>query len=492
MASQPHRIRRLRWQARASDRETAFVLRAALRAEIDDLVPLLETACDLAVPADRVVHLPRLELSLRARNLESLHDDLHRQLPALIAEALQAALPQCGLSTAETDADRPGEPGSPGISLAAYRRDALIQYLETGLPPWSLPTDREHFRSTLQAAALKLIDDDAALRRLFDATAEACALRAHRLLRLLPEAQRRRLAGSLAGAKNAAATTSTAGEIDAHAATEILRWLERIAEHHPVLALRAQVLRLALHRASPVATLAPLLSVLLRELLTMARDEPAPTLPTAWRLAPVPRPAADSQVEMEQRPSQASPPRVFSPQDEPAEAEDGHALAATHAGLILLHPFLPALFEEVGMLDAETGALSEAQTARAAALLAWLATGEDNPIEAELGFIKIMLGMTHEAPLICWQDGLDETDRAEGEALLTAVIGHWSALGRTSIDGLRVSFLQRRGRLEPLEHGWRLRLEPESFDLLLGSLPWSIGIVKLPWMALPVYAEWNA
>ena len=81
-------------------------------------------------------------------------------------------------------------------------------------------------------------------------------------------------------------------------------------------------------------------------------------------------------------------------------------------------------------------------------------------------------------------------EREEGEALLAAVIGHWKALGKNSVDGLRVAFLQRRGALREEEAGWRLQLEPESFDVLLGRLPWGLATVKLPWMTRPLYTDW--
>jgi hypothetical protein len=37
-----------------------------------------------------------------------------------------------------------------------------------------------------------------------------------------------------------------------------------------------------------------------------------------------------------------------------------------------------------------------------------------------------------------------------------------------------------------------LRVEPESFDMLLGLLPWGLGLVRLPWMTQPLFTEWSA
>jgi hypothetical protein len=32
----------------------------------------------------------------------------------------------------------------------------------------------------------------------------------------------------------------------------------------------------------------------------------------------------------------------------------------------------------------------------------------------------------------------------------------------------------------------------EPFDLLLGLLPWGIGLVRTPWMRAPLTVEWPA
>ena len=53
------------------------------------------------------------------------------------------------------------------------------------------------------------------------------------------------------------------------------------------------------------------------------------------------------------------------------------------------------------------------------------------------------------------------------------------------------SFLQRPGWLGRSERGWLLRVEPASFDLLLTSLPWTLSLVKLPWMPQPLHVEWT-
>jgi hypothetical protein len=77
------------------------------------------------------------------------------------------------------------------------------------------------------------------------------------------------------------------------------------------------------------------------------------------------------------------------------------------------------------------------------------------------------------------------------EGLLSSLIAQWSILGRTSIAGLRESFLQREGALEETDESWRLRVEPRSFDMLLDRIPWGFNPLKLPWMAKVLHVEWR-
>lgn len=172
-------------------------------------------------------------------------------------------------------------------------------------------------------------------------------------------------------------------------------------------------------------------------------------------------------------------------------------LVVAAAGLVLLHPFLPRLFEACGLYPAGgRGAIAESGLPVAAALLHGLASGgdegPDGVHEFELGFVKVLLGQRPDTPLAQALPRLDATQRSEVAALLDAVLGHWQALRGTSVEGLRTGFLQRRGLLEARDGAWWLRVEPESFDLLLGLLPWSLGLVRLPWMTQPLITEWSA
>jgi hypothetical protein len=163
-----------------------------------------------------------------------------------------------------------------------------------------------------------------------------------------------------------------------------------------------------------------------------------------------------------------------------------------HAGLVLLHPFLPRFFESTAIKETGRPALAPDVLPRAAALLHLLAVGNDEVFELELDFIKVLLGLPLDSPLPVSEGLLRASDQEEVEALLSAVIGHWRVLKSTSVKGLRSSFLQRSGLLRETEQGFRLQVTPAPFDMLLGQLPWGIGTIKLPWMKRAIFTEWSA
>ena len=87
---------------------------------------------------------------------------------------------------------------------------------------------------------------------------------------------------------------------------------------------------------------------------------------------------------------------------------------------------------------------------------------------------------------------LTDDEREEADALLEAVIRHWEVLRNTSGDGLRGTFLLRRGKVSLRDDGdWLLQVEAQSFDILLDRLPWGISMIKLPWMEKMLWVEWR-
>jgi hypothetical protein len=172
-----------------------------------------------------------------------------------------------------------------------------------------------------------------------------------------------------------------------------------------------------------------------------------------------------------------------------AATAEPQAIPVAHAGLVLLHPFIAPLFANLEIAKDRT--IAPESLPRAAALLHYLAAGEREPFELEMGLVKVLLGHAPETPLPVAAGLLKPGDAEEADALLASVVGHWKALRGTSVEGLRASFLLRTGLLERADDGWRLRVEPAAFDVLLDHLPWGFALARLPWMPRPVHTEWT-
>ncbi len=160
-----------------------------------------------------------------------------------------------------------------------------------------------------------------------------------------------------------------------------------------------------------------------------------------------------------------------------------------NAGLVLLSPFFPRFFERVSLVD-ENGFKDNSLQERAIKLIQYLVTGENVIREFDIALNKVLCGMDINQTIDKEFDITDE-EKENCESLLRSVVEYWSALKNTSVEGLRNSFLLRRGKLDEIEDQWRLNVEEKAFDVLLDTLPWSISIIKFKWMNKPVYVEWR-
>ena len=243
------------------------------------------------------------------------------------------------------------------------------------------------------------------------------------------------------------------------------------------------------------------------EVKTRLRDSTSPALETFWKQLALAFPALSKQsvlwsVDSRRQPDSKTDDSSDAPQPslpdyfkEELDADSSLGIPLRSAGLVLLHPWLTPLFSALGWIPAQPaqGEPFPAQSlTKALRLLHWLATGRHDPLEFELGTPKLLLELAPGTPVHVSADPLDAATLKEGQALLEAMIGHWPALGKISVPGLQTAFLQRGGLLY-LQPGSPplLRLQPESYDMLLERLPWSIGIIRLPWRQQALHVEWG-
>lgn len=186
-------------------------------------------------------------------------------------------------------------------------------------------------------------------------------------------------------------------------------------------------------------------------------------------------------------PARAPSPVVLAPAPDPLA--DGATLYLRHAGLVLAGPYLPRLWARLE-LTGPNGFVDDDAAERATHLLHWLACGRQGAVEHELVLNKLLCGIELQTPLRA-EVALSDHETQAADELLLAMIRHWQALGRTSPAGLRESFLQRQGALTHDETGWRLLVEPRSYDMLLDTLPWGFKTLRFPWMKEVLHVQWR-
>ena len=122
-------------------------------------------------------------------------------------------------------------------------------------------------------------------------------------------------------------------------------------------------------------------------------------------------------------------------------------------------------------------------------LLQYLATGEEHVEEHALTLNKILCNWDIEQTVNRFIS-LSKQEKNESEKLFNAIIQHWSVLGKTSIQNLRINFIQRKGLLQHEDSGWLLRVEKGPYDVLMERIPWSLSMIKLSWMDQLLRVEW--
>jgi hypothetical protein len=161
----------------------------------------------------------------------------------------------------------------------------------------------------------------------------------------------------------------------------------------------------------------------------------------------------------------------------------------TNAGLVILWPFLVRFFER---LDLSEGRQFKDVAAlhRAVRLLQYLADSKQEPPPEYLLILnKVLCGMAVDE---VFDFGLPITEQEIEEcgSFLAAVIEQAPILHHMSIPGFQATFLLRKGQLSTRDGAWLLRVERETYDVVLDRFPWSVAWVKLPWMEAPMQVEW--
>lgn len=159
-----------------------------------------------------------------------------------------------------------------------------------------------------------------------------------------------------------------------------------------------------------------------------------------------------------------------------------------NAGLIIYWPFLTRFFEQLALV--ENGGFSNLSAQnKAIYLLQYLVSNTIVYPENELVLNKILVGMSiNEQATQIENLSLEETDMAK--SLINGLIQNWPKVQNSSAQGIQDTFIQREGVLGFYEDYNILIIEKKGVDILLESIPWSINLIKLPWMNKALQIEW--
>ena len=160
-----------------------------------------------------------------------------------------------------------------------------------------------------------------------------------------------------------------------------------------------------------------------------------------------------------------------------------------NAGLVILHPFLQALFTSLQLIDNANAFVNNDAALKATVVLHYLQHSNTFYQEYQLAFNKILCGIPVET-VVPNNIILTAADISECDELLTVVIKYWEALKGASIAAIQEMFITRQGKLSFKENYWLLQVEKQAADILIDRLPWGIGTIKLPWLQHMISIEW--
>lgn len=164
------------------------------------------------------------------------------------------------------------------------------------------------------------------------------------------------------------------------------------------------------------------------------------------------------------------------------------AIYINNAGLVILHPFFQQFFEQLKFTNINQW-IDDQKKQQAVIIMHHLATGLNEFEEFDLVLAKILCGLEPQ-DVITEDISITKELQEACDALIREVIVQWTALKNTGVDAFRNTFIQRRAKLSRVDNGWLLQVERNAVDILLGSLPWGLGVIRLPWMKEILFTEW--
>lgn len=161
-----------------------------------------------------------------------------------------------------------------------------------------------------------------------------------------------------------------------------------------------------------------------------------------------------------------------------------------NAGIVLMAPFLPRLFQYLNLLENHNKFVDKDAQIKAVFLMLYAAEEKTESPENTLFLNKMMAGI-NEAEKIPQTMRLSLVEIKTVNDMLSSAKQHWEKMKTTSLIALRESFLQRDGILEDKEEYCELKIGDKAYDMLLDSVPWNFRMIKFPWMKKRLLVNWR-
>nr|WP_236637631.1 contractile injection system tape measure protein [Photorhabdus australis] len=159
-----------------------------------------------------------------------------------------------------------------------------------------------------------------------------------------------------------------------------------------------------------------------------------------------------------------------------------------NAGILILWPMLPTLFNQLGLLEKQKFIHRQAQF-NAVDLLDHLIWGtEGRPAERKL-LNYILCGLIADNDIESIP--IEPEKQLIADQWLDAVTVQLPGWKKLSRNDVRQLFLQRPGELLADEQEIKITIQQQPFDALLADWPWPLNIARLPWLDRPLRIDWQ-
>lgn len=161
-----------------------------------------------------------------------------------------------------------------------------------------------------------------------------------------------------------------------------------------------------------------------------------------------------------------------------------------NAGMVLFAPFLPHLFTMLELTEPNRRFKDKNAQYKAVYSMQYTVFDRIDFPEQKLVLNKLLAGLPINEALPSGIE-LTEQDKEKIHSLLGDVKNNWAKMRNTTIETMRMAFLQRNGKLEEMDDHYLLTVEEKPYDLLLNTLPWDFRMIKLPSMQKRIEVKWR-